>query len=250
MTAQYVYGVTFAATAIPEDLAGIDGVAVTLVTHGRCGAVVSDLNDARPLGTRDDLLAHENVLASLAQGDTPVLPFRFGAAMSGPGEVAGELLSGNEESLLAELEQLAGRVELVVKGRYDNGSAYREVLAEEPEILEIRERIQGLPEDTTYNERVHLGELVAHAMAAKQAADGERLVAALSPYAERLATRPPAREDEAANVAFLVERDRRAEFERAVEALGEQWAGRVRLRLLGPLPPYDFVGSGSGQEAA
>jgi hypothetical protein len=250
MTAQYVYGVTFAATVIPENLTGIDGAAVTLVTHGRCGAVVSDLNAGRPLGTRYDLLAHENVLASLARGDTPVLPFRFGAAMSGAGEVAGELLSDNKERLLADLEQLAGRIELVVKGRYDNGSAYREVLAEEPEILEIRERIQGLPEDSTYNERVHLGELVAIAMAAKQAADGERLVAALSPYAERLATRATAREDEAANVAFLVERDRRAEFEKAVEALGEQWAGRVRLRLLGPMPPYDFVSSGSGQEAA
>lgn len=250
MTAQYVYGVTLAASAVPDDLTGIDGAPVALVPHGRCCAVVSDLTADRPLGTRDDLLAHESVLAALAQANTPVLPFRFGAAMSGPDEVAGELLSDNEEHLLADLERLAGRVELVVKGRYDNGSAYREVLGEDPQIREIRERIQGLPEDATYNERIHLGELVANAMAAKQAADGERLVAALSPYAEAVAKRAPGREDEAANVAFLVENDRRAEFERAVEALGEQWAGRVRLRLLGPLAPYDFVTSGGGQEAA
>jgi hypothetical protein len=31
------------------------------------------------------------------------------------------------------------------------------------------------------------------------------------------------------------------EFDDAVEDLGRDLAGRVRLRLLGPLAPYDFV---------
>lgn len=127
---------------------------------------------------------------------------------------------------------------------------YREILAEEPEIVEIRARIQGMSEDASYHERVRIGELVAQAMAAKQAADGERLLTALAPYAVEIAERRPAAEDEVANVAFLIAQDRRAGFERAIEALGQEWAGRIRLRLIGPLPPFDFVGPDTGQEAA
>ena len=50
--------------------------------------------------------------------------------------------------------------------------------------------------------------------------------------------------EDVVNVAFLVERDRQEEFENAVEGVGEELVGRVRLRLLGPVAPYDFVPEG------
>ena len=43
------------------------------------------------------------------------------------------------------------------------------------------------------------------------------------------------------NASFLVEDERRTAFEQAAEELAKYWNGRVRLRLLGPLAPYDFV---------
>jgi hypothetical protein len=243
MTTQYVYGVTYAGAALPSRLQGIDGAAVTLVTQDRCAALVSELSVERPLGIRDDLIAHERVLESLAREETPILPFRFGAAMSGPEEVEMELLAGNQHGFLEGLERIAGRIELVVKGRYEGETAYREVVGEEPEVLEIRERIQGLPEDASYHERVRMGELVAQALARKQVVDNERLVTTLSAHAEDVVARPPASEDEVANAAFLVKKERRSAFEQALEAVGEEWVGRVRLRLIGPVPPYDFVAS-------
>ncbi|TMR97964.1 GvpL/GvpF family gas vesicle protein [Nonomuraea basaltis] len=249
MTNQYIYGVTYTDTSLPADLHGIGGAAVTLVTHNQCGALVSDLPADRPLGTRDDLLSHERVLEELARRHIPVLPFRFGAAMTGPQEISDELLAANQDAFLADLEQIRGRVELVVKGRYENDSAYLEVLREEPAVLELRERIRGVPEEASYDERLRLGEVIAQAMARKQSGDTDRLAAALSPYAEQVAPRPPAREDEVANLAFLVEQGQQDGFEEAIEELGRQWAGRVRLRLIGPLPPYDFVGSLQGRQS-
>src|SRR5262249_1047908 len=90
----------------------------------RCGALVSELAGDRPLGQRSDLLAHEGVLEHLAQAQIPVLPFRFGAVMTGPSEVASELLAVHQERFLAELRHLAGGIELVVKGRYESDRAY------------------------------------------------------------------------------------------------------------------------------
>ena len=46
------------------------------------------------------------------------------------------------------------------------------------------------------------------------------------------------------NAAFLVDRIHVQKFEDAVEDLGRELAGRVRLRLRGPLAPYDFVPEG------
>jgi hypothetical protein len=52
---------------------------------------------------------------------------------------------------------------------------------------------------------------------------------------------PPGQPEDLINAAFLVERERVRVFEDAVEDLGRDLIGRVRLRLLGPLAPYDFV---------
>jgi hypothetical protein len=67
----------------------------------------------------------------------------------------------------------------------------------------------------------------------------------LAPHATVVAERAPAGSEGAVHVSFLVGRTRRPEFERAAEELGKQWDGRIRLRLLGPLAPYDFAESWS-----
>ena len=53
--------------------------------------------------------------------------------------------------------------------------------------------------------------------------------------------REPTHEEEAAQVAVLVEVARQDELEEVVGGLAEQWDGRVEMRLLGPLAAYDFV---------
>jgi hypothetical protein len=42
-------------------------------------------------------------------------------------------------------------------------------------------------------------------------------------------------------VALLVDTDRQPEIEEVLDEFETRWAGRVELRLLGPLAPYDFV---------
>ncbi|HEY2436500.1 MAG TPA: GvpL/GvpF family gas vesicle protein, partial [Solirubrobacteraceae bacterium] len=51
----------------------------------------------------------------------------------------------------------------------------------------------------------------------------------------------PAHERIAADASFLVERERIAEFDAEVDRIGRAQAGRLRLKLTGPLPPHSFV---------
>jgi hypothetical protein len=54
--------------------------------------------------------------------------------------------------------------------------------------------------------------------------------------------RDPTHELDAAHVAFLAESDKESEMEQVIEKLARDWEGRIKLRLIGPMAAYDFVG--------
>ena len=242
MTVQYVYGVADAAVELPAPLKGIDGQEVSLVVHGRCAALVSDLAADRPLGTRDDLMGHQGVLEQVVDAGGTVLPFRFGGALTDREAVVQELLAPNEETFVQQLERLRGHVELRIKARYVEDAVLREMVQEEPEIAELNQRVRELPEDAAYYDRVRLGELIAQAFTRRREQDGQGLLDALAPRATAVAQRELSREDDVLDAGFLIDRKEREAFEKLVEEVGEGNSGRIRLRLAGPLPPYDFVG--------
>ncbi|QUH00233.1 GvpL/GvpF family gas vesicle protein [Saccharopolyspora erythraea] len=238
----YVYGIIWSPDDLPADLpsVGDDKAPVRLASHRGLSALVSEVPLARPLGTRQDLLAHERVLDTLAE-ETTVLPMRFGSVVSTVDAVTDELLAPHHEHFESVLSELDGLVQLTVRGKYTEDAHLREVVTEEPEIMRLRESLQGVAEDAGYSERVRLGELVNEAVAKKRQSDGEDLVRSLEPAAVASASHEVGGVEDAVDAAFLVDRRRVPEFERAVDELAERWTGRVSLRLLGPLAPYDFL---------
>ncbi|WP_242903574.1 GvpL/GvpF family gas vesicle protein [Actinomadura terrae] len=243
-TPQYVYGVTRKGRALPDGVTGLDGKPVTLVADGECAALVSDLPAGRALGERADLEAHQRVLNALVEAGTVVVPLRFGAAMAGPEAVRDELLAANSDRFAPMLDRLEGRVELRLRGTYVQETVLREIMTADPEIAELSKRLREVPADAAdavYYDRIRLGELIAGAMERLRENDAQALLEGAAPLAEAVLPRPPAREEDVVDASFLVRTERRAEFDAAVEELGRAHADRVRLRLVGPLPPYDFV---------
>lgn len=218
---------------------------VSVVTHGEIGALVSEIELDQPLGRPDDLVAYKELLDGTAL-EAPVLPVRFGTVLASREAVA-ELLAAQQDGYLAVLAELEGRVQYVVHGRYVEQALLTEVLEGNPEAASLRDQLRGQPEEATVDIRIRLGELINQAIEAKRAADTQLLVEALTPAAVASVLRPATHEQDAAHVAFLVETDRRAEFEGAVDELAGRWAGHATLRLLGPLAPYDFVAPPQGE---
>ncbi|MHA6618757.1 GvpL/GvpF family gas vesicle protein [Pseudonocardia sp. DLS-67] len=240
MSPTYVYGLVGADTELPDDLKGLGPSGkVSTVVHGDVAAIVSDVPADRPLGTRDDLLAHESVVDTVA-AIAAVLPMRFPAVVEEDGVVE-ELLVPHHDHFVAALDGLEGRVQYTLKGRYEQDVVLREVLEELPEVRELQAEIRDLPEDATYHQRLRLGELVVGALEEERDAEAEELVQRLEPHVVGVVMHDPGQPDDVVNAAFLVERERVREFEDAVEQQGERLHGRVRMRLLGPLAPYDFV---------
>jgi hypothetical protein len=236
----YVYGLIKANTEIPDGLTGLGPSGrVSTIAFGRVAAIVSDVPTDRPLGLRGDLVAHETVLDAVAARDA-VVPMRFPAVVE-EHAVVDELLAPNEEHFTALLDSLQGRCQFTLTGRYEQDAVLREVLEGDEEIRALREKVRELPEDAAYYDRVRLGELIVRALEQRRETEGADILDRLEPFAVATVSNQLTAPEDVVNAAFLVERDRQEEFENAVEEVGEYLAGRVRLRLLGPVAPYDFT---------
>ncbi|WNE94751.1 GvpL/GvpF family gas vesicle protein [Streptomyces luomodiensis] len=241
----YVYGVVTddRADESVKDLPAVGDpeAPVTLVRYGGQAAVVSEVPVDKPLGTPDDLRAHARVLDTLAAQGPPVLPFRFGTVVRDTGAVTDELLTEGHDDFARGLNHLRGCAQFTVRARYEEDAVLREVVTEQPEAARLREELRGLPEEAGYEQRIQLGRLVMDSIAAKRSVDALEIERRLAPHALASASAEPASAEGLVNASFLVADARRRAFEAAAEELAEHWHGRVRMRLLGPLAPYDFV---------
>ncbi|MBV8200146.1 MAG: GvpL/GvpF family gas vesicle protein [Acidobacteria bacterium] len=242
--ASYVYGI------LPEDIelsSGMTGVGdppgrLRVVRSDDLAALVSDVDPARPLGSPDDLRAHKDILDSSA-AEVPVLPLRFGAVLASDDAVAKELLQPFHDEFSAALDQLDGLAEYVVKGRYVGPRILEEVLSENSQAQRLREEIRDKDPNATRDVRIQLGEFIADAISAKREKDTDAVQEAMADHCTASFVREPAHEEEAVNVAFLVDGGQQQEMEKTVEELARKWEGRVELRVLGPMAAYDFVGT-------
>lgn len=242
-TGCYVYGVLPADVELTPAAKGIGDRDVGLVRRGQVAALVSEVDLDAAIGRPEDLTAHERLLDGAA-AEVPVLPLRFGAVLADEQAVAEELLEANHDQFVVALNDLEGRVEYLVKIRYEERPVLTEILRENPEAARLRERIRGEPEERTREARMRLGELIDEGISTRRSMDTRRVVETLSPFSVAHNEREPTHREDAANVAFLVETAQRARFEKAVEEIAQDWRDRANVRLLGPLAPYDFVVTG------
>lgn len=240
----YVYGILPGDVELASDLRGVGDPPgkVRVVRSGDLAALVSDVDPARPLGSPEDLAAHNEILDASA-ADAPVLPVRFGAVVAGEDAVAGELLDDHRDEFERALAGLEGRVEYVVKGRYIERAILTEILSADKDAARLRDEIANADPDATRDARIALGEIINNAVAQQREQDTRRLGKAMADHCEASLVRDPTHELDAVHVALLVRVDRAKEIERVVSDLGERWRERVELRLLGPMAAYDFAGA-------
>jgi hypothetical protein len=239
----YVYGIVEQTDGLRAEIDALPDMPRRpyLIADGQIAALVSGPLAQPPSATRADLLAHAHVLDRLALSH-PVLPTRFGTVLAGRDRVV-QALTDNHDDLVAALHAVRGRTQFTVRVRHQREQVLRELIEEQPVIRQLRELLDGDEGAGRYPERIHLGELVQVGLAAKIEQDARTLHAALSPHAV-VAVLPPVDDVDAPfGGAYLVEHLSRGAFESAAERLARDWAGRARIRLLGPLAPYDFVTS-------
>lgn len=240
-TGCYVYGIVPVDVKVNSGVYGIDKREIRLVRCGAVAALVSDVDLPGPLGTPENLRSHQGILDSSIT-DLPVMPVRFGAILASEHAVVEELLEPHHDQFVAALEELDGCAEYLVKGRYIEHAIMAEILSQDRGAAQLSSRIRGTDADAARGPRSRLEELISNSIAAKREEDTRLLLSAMEGHSEASFVRDPAHELDAVHVAFLLDVSKADELERAAGELGGRWEGRVVLRVLGPMAPYDFAG--------
>ncbi len=247
-TALYVYGVMPADARRSLAVEGVDGAVVQTVEHGGLAALTSPV-EGDALAAAREVRAHWRVLQE-ATATTAVLPVRFGTLLESEAAVRERLLAPNADHLLGLLEQVAGRVQLSVKGDYREEDLLREIVAGSAPIAALAARVRELSPEAGYYDRIQLGEQIAGAVERRREADTRRAVELLGPASVASRVEGPSGPGGAFNLAFLVERDAEEKFGQCVAALAAEVESHIDIRFIGPLPPYSFVQAELGAEAS
>ena len=212
---------------------------VHTVPWGGLAVVVSDSAVERYEVTRSNMIAHERVIEAVLRDQTP-LPMQFSTIESMPR--IREMLDRRSEEIDRLLREMEGKVEVSLKILWrDERLPFEEIVAENGAVRMLRDTLQRQNGRVSQAQRVELGKMVEAALQRKRHAEANRILGPLRQIADRVVENPILLDRMIASCAFLVDREREAEFDRQVAALDEELEQRINFTYFGPLAPYSFV---------
>jgi Gas vesicle synthesis protein GvpL/GvpF len=222
---------------------GDSALPVYTVPYGALAAVVSDSPFERYEATRANLVSHERVIEAVMREQTP-LPVRFGTIADPADAVADiqKLLDTRATEFDGLLREMDGRVEMGLKAFWRSDAiVFDQIVAEDAQIRALRDSLKRSPSGASQASRIRLGEMVKAALGRRRDAEAAKILAPLRSIAERVVENPVLLDRMILNGAFLVRRDREAEFDRPVAELDRERGEQIRLMYVGPVAPYNFV---------
>ena len=240
---KYVYCIIRAPESQQFSALGIGerGDVVHTVHYDNLAAVVSASPIVEYDNTRRNVMAHMVVLEEVMER-FPILPVRFGTVAPDETSIIQEkLLKRRFGELNGLLHEIDGRIELGLKAFWYEGIIFDEIVAENPNIREFRDRLLDRSPVETYYDRIKLGEMIEQAMQSKRVADSERILSRLRPLACETRKNQEITDRMVLNAAFLLEKEHQPEFDRLVQGLDQEMGKRLIFKYVGPVPPYNFV---------
>jgi Gas vesicle synthesis protein GvpL/GvpF len=237
----YVYGVIESRSGVNFGKSSIGGVSedVSTVHYGDVAAVVSRTPVFIFDPTRDNALAHEHVIETVMKNYT-IVPMAFGTVFR-TGDDIKEVLRSIYPSLKDVLRQMTGKLEFGLKVTWDRDRIIEELKREHDEIHRFHQELTRKHLQSTYFARMQLGRMIDKALAelaanyVRDIYDGLRAVCVAS------RDNKPIGDKMIMNAAFLIQKEREAEFDAAVNRVAQKFGDRLNFKYTGPWPPYNFV---------
>lgn len=143
--------------------------------------------------------------------------------------------------LTAQLDHIAGTVEMSVRLSLDVPDAIGYLVQRTPELTGARDRLFGRHRPPSYAERIRLGQLFDEALLRYRETQTVQALGLLEPCCAQIRTLPVGLEKEIANLAMLVPRDGVERFEAAVNEAATRLPDELTFTIGGPWPPHNFV---------
>jgi len=236
---KYVYCIINSSAPLKFGPIGIgnEQAEVQTVHYKELAAVVSDTPIEVFDATRENVLAHERVNEAVMRKHT-VLPMSFGTLFKTREDIV-ELLRAAYDAFQDVLSKMQGKVEFGLKVLWDRDAVVRQIENEDENVRRLKEEISS-QKGSTYFARVQYGRLVEAALEARSERYVAEIFEQLRPVAVASRGNKPIGDKMIMNAAFLVSRDREAQFDAKVKQIGARYAP-LTFKYTGPWPPYNFV---------
>ena len=238
---KYVYAIVESAGPKSFGKIGIGGQGeeVYMVNYDGLSAVVSNSPLVVYDPTRENVMNHERVIEAVMR-EFPVIPMSFGTLFKTDQDVT-EFLKHTSHALHEVLDKMKGKIEFGLKVSWEPEAIIKEVEQDKEEIRKLKEQISKNSRTSTYFARLQLGRLVEQAIEERKDGVVKNTYDELRSYAVASRQNKPIGDKMILNAAFLVEREKLAEFQQRVDELSLKSGGKLRFVLTGPWPPYNFV---------
>jgi hypothetical protein len=235
----YVYAIGRTGDDALPALQGILDQPVYRLAVGPLVAFVSDCTLEIVRAERKHIAASQRVLRALsAQFD--LLPMAFGTVAQSA-DALSRFLEEYRDALTAQLERVAGTVEMSLRLNLDVTDAIAYLVERTPELKAARDRLFHRRKPPSHDERIRLGQLCDEALNRYRETQTTQLMALLGPSCVEIASLPVRAEKEVASLAVLVRRDVIDRFASVVDVAAAQLADELAVTIGGPWPPHNFV---------
>ncbi len=243
---RYVYAISYSGPS--PDLSGLPGVAVIgadpapveVHAEGPVAAIVSPFAGRQVRPERRNLAAHNGVLRTLMTARVPFLPVAFGCVAPSRNKLS-RMLDAARDEVLADLERLAGRVEMGLKVVWDVPNIFDYFVFHYPELAELRDRLQRKRGGPTRDDQIQLGRTFETLLQETRARHVASVQQALRDCVREFRDDPPRDEKMVMNLSCLVDREGEKEFAQSVIHAAALFDDHYTFDYNGPWPPYHFV---------
>ncbi len=216
---------------------GNDPADVHTVNYKDIAAVVSDTPLEVYDPTRENVLAHERVNEAVMRSYT-VLPMSFSTVFKTREDII-ELLRTAYDAFHDVLTKMEDKLEFGLKVLWEPELIIREIEKDDENLRLLRQQISH-QKGSTYFARMQYGRLVDSLLQERSEHLVSEIFSSLGAVSVASRANKPIGDKMILNAAFLVSRDREADFDAKVKEIDARYEN-LMFKYTGPWPPYNFV---------
>ncbi|MFA5805912.1 MAG: GvpL/GvpF family gas vesicle protein [Melioribacteraceae bacterium] len=183
-----------------------------------------------------NMLSHSKAI-EVVMREHAVLPVRF-STIAEDEEKVKKILEKEYDKFKSLLNKLEDKKEIGLKTIFIENKIYKYILEKHKDIKTLKEKLGG---SKAYNQLVEVGTMVENALNKEKDLCKNDFLNTLSPLAEEININKDYGELMILNAAFLVEKNREAEFDNKVHELDERYGDKIRFKYIDTVPPFNFV---------
>ena len=184
------------------------------------------------------LLRHQQTIESFMDSHT-IIPMKLGTYALNFGEVY-EILSRGYSIFSDIFGKVRNKMEIDVAATWNDLISIIKEIGEGEDIKRLKEKLVCRPEGVSVEDQTKVGRLIKDILDEKRgrlASEIEDVLRGVS-----IDSRSHHLKDDMMilNAAFLIDKSRKAEFEKRLDTLNDLYKGEIDFRCIGPLPVYSF----------